>query len=84
MTTRAGRHLDAYLEPWQEVAPAERLREAAALATVVTPLHHAVSYSTIVAGLEPAAQGELDATHTFLREALARLRQLEGAIGRAS
>ena len=38
----------------------------------------------IIAGLEPAAQGELDATHTFLREALARLRQLEGAIGRAS
>ena len=48
------------------------LREAAALAAFVTPLHHAVSYRTIVANLEPAARSELDATHQFLREILAR------------
>jgi hypothetical protein len=40
----------------------------------VIPLHHAVSYRTIVRGLEPVAKSELDATHSFLREALARAR----------
>jgi hypothetical protein len=64
--------LDAYLGAWDGVAPPERLREAAALAAIVIPLHHAVSYHTIVSGLEPAAKPELDATHSFLREALAR------------
>lgn len=62
--------LDAYLEPWQGVETAERLHEAVALATVVIPLHHAVSYQHIVAGLEPAAKPELDATHDFLRRVL--------------
>jgi hypothetical protein len=37
-------------------------------------LHHAVSYQQIVANLEPAARPELDATHQFLREILARTR----------
>jgi hypothetical protein len=64
--------LEGYLGAWNGVAPPERLREAAALAAIVIPLHHAVSYHTIVAGLEPAAKPELDATHSFLREALAR------------
>jgi aminoglycoside phosphotransferase (APT) family kinase protein len=67
--------LDAYLEPWRAVAPEETLREAAALARVVTPLHHAVSYSTIAASLEPTSRPELDATHEFLREVLARVRE---------
>ena len=40
----------------------------------MTPLHHAVSYRTIVANLEPDARPELDATHQFLREILARIR----------
>jgi len=40
----------------------------------VVPLHHAVSYQHIVVGIEPAARTELDATHEFLREALARAR----------
>jgi hypothetical protein len=39
-------------------------------------LHHAVSYQHIVAGLEPAAKPELDDTHEFLREVLARAREL--------
>ena len=66
--------LEAYLGAWEGVESPERLREAAALAAVVTPLHHAVSYRTIVANLEPAARSELDATHQFLREILARTR----------
>ena len=66
--------LAAYLEAWEGVETPERLRDAAALATVVIPLHHAVSYRTIVAALEPDAQHELDAAHAFLREALARVR----------
>ena len=66
--------LDAYLEPWRAVAPEETLREAVALSRAVTPLHHAVSYSTIARSLEPASTSELDATHAFLREALARIR----------
>ena len=66
--------LEAYLSAWEGVESPERLREAAALAAVVTPLHHAVSYRTIVANLEPDARSELDAAHTFLREVLARTR----------
>lgn len=66
--------LDAYLAAWEGVATPECLREAVALAAVVIPLHHAVSYQHIVAGLELSAKPELDATHGFLREALARLR----------
>ena len=62
--------LDAYLAAWDGAVPAE----AVELARIVTPLHHAVSYSTIVANVERSGQGELDATHGFLREALARVR----------
>ena len=61
--------LDAYLAAWDGAVPAE----AVELARIVTPLHHAVSYSTIVANVERSGQGELDATHGFLREALARV-----------
>ena len=62
--------LEAYLEPWEGVVDAERLQEAVALAAVVIPLHHAVSYQHIVAGLEPDAKPELDATAGFLRRVL--------------
>ena len=67
--------LDAYLEPWSELAPAAQAREAAELARVVIPLHHAVSYRHLVAALEPDAKPELDATHIFLREALTRAKE---------
>jgi len=63
--------LDAYLEPWQGAVTADALREAVALAAVVIPLHHAVSYQRIVANLEPSSKPELDATHGFLRQVLA-------------
>jgi hypothetical protein len=66
--------LDAYLDAWDGVESPERLREAASLAAVVIPLHHAVSYQRIVAGLEPDCKVELDATHGFLRQALERAR----------
>ena len=62
--------LDAYLGVWDGAVS----DEAVELARIVTPLHHAVSYSTIVASVERSGQGELDATHAFLREALARVR----------
>lgn len=65
--------LGAYLAEWEDLLPLERLHEAAALAAVVTPLHHAVSYHQIVMSVEPVARGELDATHEFLREALEKL-----------
>ena len=68
--------LEAYLEPWEGAVTAERLQEAVALAAVVIPLHHAVSYQHIVAGLEPDAKPELDATAGFLRRVL---RQREAA-----
>lgn len=71
--------LEAYLEPWRGVVSPEALRESVELARVVTPLHHAVSYQHIVAGLEPAVMGELDITHKFLREALAHVRPLVGS-----
>ena len=62
--------LDAYVEAWDGAVSTD----AVELARIVTPLHHAVSYSTIVANVEQSGQSELDATHTFLREALARIR----------
>ena len=66
--------LEAYLTAWEGVSAPDRLREAAALAAVVIPIHHAVSYRHIVASLEPDAKPELDATHVFLREILAQAR----------
>jgi hypothetical protein len=50
--------LAAYLDAWDGVATPERLLEAASLAEVVIPLHHAVSYQHIVGGIEPAARTE--------------------------
>ena len=71
--------LSAYLEPWEGAVSPERMAEAVGLAAVMIPLHHAVSYQHIVAGLEQAARPELDATHTFLREALEKLRDIPDA-----
>ena len=65
--------LDAYLAEWEGVVAPERLHEAARVAAVVTPLHHAVSYQTIADNVERSGRAELDAAHEFLRVALARL-----------
>lgn len=62
--------LDAYVAAWNGAVPAEAVK----LARIVTPLHHAVSYSTIAENVERSGVSELDATHGFLREALAQLR----------
>jgi hypothetical protein len=62
--------LDAYVAAWDGAVSAE----AVELARIVTPLHHAVSYSTIVGNVERSGMTELDATHGFLREALAQVR----------
>ena len=62
--------LEAYVEGWGGVVPAAAIE----LARIVTPLHHAVSYSTITANVEASGRPELDAAHRFLREALARVR----------
>ena len=45
--------LDAYVAAWDGAVSAE----AVELARIVTPLHHAVSYSTIVANVERSGQG---------------------------
>ncbi len=66
--------LNAYLEGWDGEAEPEVLQEAVELAAVVRPLHHAVSYRTIVAGLEESAQNE-HSTDEFLRELLAQMRE---------
>ena len=66
--------LNAYLEGWDGEAEPEVLQEAVELAAVVRPLHHAVSYRTIVAGLEESAQDE-HSTDEFLRELLAQMRE---------
>lgn len=68
--------LDAYLAEWEGVVPEQRLREAARLAAVVTPLHHAVSYQHIAANVERSGRSELDSAHEFVREALGKLEAL--------
>lgn len=69
------RLLDGYLEAWKPwVAPSE-LAEAVALARVVRPFHHAVSYKSIADHLEPQARPELDFAHYFLRSAARALRE---------
>jgi hypothetical protein len=55
---RAGR-LAAYLDEWRDFGPPERLRAAWDAAEVFTALHHAVSYASIVANLEPPAEPDL-------------------------
>ncbi len=56
----------AYLEPWQDFEPLPRLQEMWAIARVLTLLHHAFSYASIVQNLEPDSKKELDFTHYYL------------------
>ncbi|HUP15972.1 MAG TPA: phosphotransferase, partial [Acidimicrobiia bacterium] len=63
--------MDAYLAGWHEVATPEALQRAVLLASVLIPLHHAVSYQQLLVNLEPAARPELDATGGFLRRVIA-------------
>ena len=70
---RVGDGTRTFLEDGDEVVlrgePLGEVRgriEPAVAAAVVIPLHHAVSYQHIVAGLEPDARPELDATRGVL------------------
>ena len=59
---------DAYLEPWAEYEPPERLAAAFALAQPLGALHLAVSYRHLMANLSPAWQQDLwGATAYWLR-----------------
>jgi hypothetical protein len=62
---------DYYLSQWIGYETMDRLQEAWKLASVLAALHHAISYQTIVANIEPAARHELDWGVAFwLRRAL--------------
>ena len=51
---------DAYLEPWTELGPVSRLREAYRLAEPLNALHQAVSYHRyILPRVEPSARWEM-------------------------
>jgi Phosphotransferase enzyme family len=71
--------MDAYLAGWHEFATPEALQRAVLLASVLIPLHHAVSYQQLLVNLEPAARPELDATADFLRRVIAGAEALEGS-----
>jgi hypothetical protein len=44
---------EAYMEEWSTIVPRPALDEALALNDIVLPLHHAVSYRSILANIEP-------------------------------
>jgi hypothetical protein len=71
--------MDAYLAGWHEVATPEALQRAVLLASVLIPLHHAVSYQQLLVNLEPDAKPELDATADFLRRVIAGAEALENS-----
>jgi hypothetical protein len=50
---------DAYLEPWTDLFPGERLLAAFELSQQVAPMYHALSYQAIAVNTEPALQWEL-------------------------
>ncbi len=51
---------DYYLSQWTGDETMDRLLEAWKVASVLAALHHAISYQTIVANIEPAMRHELD------------------------
>jgi len=63
----------AYLEAWQEWASPAGLREVLAIVDVLLPLHHAISYQQIRAGIKPLAKAELLSPADFLRQVPDRL-----------
>lgn len=67
----------AYLEAWEGCETPARLREVVAIADVLLPLHHAVSYHTLQAGVEPAARAELGSPADFLKDVLPALERLQ-------
>lgn len=57
---------DAYLQEWSTLVPRAMLDDALALNDIVLPLHHAVSYRSILANLEPIERGDLAGALTEL------------------
>lgn len=57
---------DVYLEEWSALVPRAMLEEALALNDIVLPLHHAVSYRSILANIEPLERGDLAGALTEL------------------
>ncbi len=67
--------LDRYLAVWTDYAPLERLREAVDLAHALGHLHQAISYLTIINGLETASKDEVaSGLPHFLRQHLRTIR----------
>ena len=50
---------EAYLQEWSTLVPRAVLDEALALNDIVLPLHHAVSYRSILANIEPLERRDL-------------------------
>jgi aminoglycoside phosphotransferase (APT) family kinase protein len=67
---------DAYLSEWTAFEPAERLQRAWRLAAPLGALHHAISYRSVVGGLEPPIDSHMArSTAHWLRKVLAGLRE---------
>jgi len=67
---------DAYLAEWTRFAPQDTLRRAWELAEPLGALHHALSYRSIVANLDPPIDLHMmQSTAFWLRRVLAGLRQ---------
>jgi aminoglycoside phosphotransferase (APT) family kinase protein len=67
---------DAYLSEWTAFEPAERLQRAWRLAAPLGALHHAISYRSVVGGLEPPIDSHTArSTAHWLRKVLAGLRE---------
>ena len=70
---------DAYLSEWTPSEPAEHLRRAWQLAEPPGALHHAISYRSIVANLEPPIDlHTMQSTPYWLRKVIAGLRLAAG------
>ena len=67
---------DAYLAEWSRFEPPDRLRRAWELAEPLGALHHAVSYRSIVANLDPPIDLHMmQSTAYWLRKVIAGLRR---------
>jgi hypothetical protein len=70
---------DAYLAEWTSFEPAERLLRAWRLAEPLAAFHHAISYRSIVAGIEPPLDRHMAASTAYwLRKLLAGLAAVRG------
>lgn len=78
-TADRNRLLTAYLWRWEGYESSDGLERVLALARILIPLHHAVSYQVIAAGIEPSARPEMHFAHQYLRKLLRELDKPEAA-----